>query len=58
MREKPAYWMYRQYALIMDKRNDKKAALKAVKTSLELAEKAGNKDYVIMNKASIAEWSK
>ncbi|MGB2165273.1 MAG: DUF2911 domain-containing protein, partial [Flavobacteriaceae bacterium] len=57
MREKPAYWMYRQYALILAKRNDKKAALKAVKTSLELAEKVGNKDYVIMNKASIAEWS-
>lgn len=58
MREKPVYWMYRQYALILAKRNDKKAALKAVKTSLDLAEKAGNKDYVIMNKASIAEWSK
>lgn len=58
MREKPAFWMYRQYALILAKRNDKKAALKAAKTSLELAEKAGNKDYVIMNKASIAEWSK
>ena len=36
----------------------KEAALKAVKTSLELAEKAGNKDYVIMNKASITEWNK
>jgi len=58
MREKPVYWMYRQYALILAKRNNKKAALKAVKTSLELAEKAGNKDYVIMNRASIAEWSK
>ena len=58
MRKKPAYWMYRQYALILAKRNHKKAALKAVKTSLDLAEKAGNKDYVIMNKASIAEWSK
>ena len=58
MREKPVYWMYRQYALILAKRNHKKAALKAVKTSLDLAEKAGNKDYVIMNKASIAEWSK
>ena len=57
MREKPAYWMYRQYALILAKRNDKKAALKAVKKSLALAEKAGNKDYVIMNKASIAAWS-
>ena len=58
MREKPAYWMYRQYALILAKRNDKNAALKAVKKSLALAEKAGNKDYVLMNKASIAEWSK
>ena len=57
MREKPAYWMYRQYALILAERNDKDAALKAVKKSLVLAEKAGNKDYVIMNKASIAEWS-
>ena len=50
--------MYRQYALILAKRNDKKAAPKAVKTSLELAQKAGNKDYVIMNKASINEWNK
>jgi hypothetical protein len=58
MREKPAFWMYRQYALILAKRNDKKAALKVAKTSLQLAEKAGNKDYVIMNKASIAEWIK
>ena len=58
MRKNPAYWMYRQYALILAKRNDKEAALKAVKTSLELAEKAGNKDYVIMNKASITEWNK
>lgn len=50
--------MYRQYALILAERNDKKAALKAVKLSLELAEKAGNKDYIIMNNASISEWSK
>lgn len=58
LREKPAFWMYRQYALILAERKDKKAALKAAKTSLDLAEKAGNKDYVIMNKASIAEWIK
>lgn len=58
MREKPAYWMYRQYALILAKRNYKDAALKAAKKSLALAEKGGNKDYVIMNKASIFEWSK
>ena len=58
MRKKPAYWMYRQYALILAERNDKKAALKAVKKSLELAKEAGNKDYIIMNNVSIAEWSK
>lgn len=57
MRKKPAYWMYRQYALILSELNDKKSAIKAVKKSLELAEKAGNKDYVIMNKSSISDWS-
>ena len=43
-----------QYADIV-RANDKKSALKAVKKSLELAEKAGNKDYVIMNKSSILD---
>jgi len=57
MNPSPAYWMYRQYALILNERNNKEGALKAAKRSLELAEKAGNKDYVIMNRASISEWS-
>jgi tetratricopeptide (TPR) repeat protein len=57
MNPSPAYWMYRQYALILKERNNKEGALKAAKRSLELAEKAGNKDYVIMNRASISEWS-
>jgi hypothetical protein len=30
----------------------------AIQKSNELATKAGNKDYIIMNNASIAEWSK
>ena len=58
LQKNPAYWMYRQYALILSKKMDKNKAIEAAKKSLELAEKAGNKDYVIMNKASIAEWSK
>lgn len=58
MRDKPAYWMHRQYALILSKNGDKKEAMNAAQRSLLLAEKAGNKDYVIMNKASIAEWNK
>ena len=58
MRDKPAYWMYRQYALILFKLGDKKAAMTAIQKSNELATKAGNKDYIIMNNASIAEWSK
>lgn len=57
MNPSPAYWMYRQYALILNERNNKEGALKAAKRSFELAEKAGNKDYVIMNRASISEWS-
>jgi hypothetical protein len=58
MRKEPAYWMYRQYALILAKQSNKAEAIKAAKKSLALAEKAGNKDYIIMNKRSIAEWSK
>jgi hypothetical protein len=50
--------MYRQYALILAKQSNKAEAIKAAKKSLALAEKAGNKDYIIMNNASIAEWSK
>ena len=57
MRKQPAFWMYRQYALILSKLRDKKAALTAFQKSNELAKKAGNKDYVIMNNSSIADLS-
>ena len=53
-----AYWMTRQKSLIQAKMGDKKGAIATAKTSLEVAEKAGNADYVKMNKESIAEWSK
>lgn len=51
------YWMYRQQALILAGLNELDAAVEAAKTSLELAEKAGNKDYVRLNTKSIEEWS-
>lgn len=55
-RKEPAYWYYRQQSLIYAKSGDKAGAIKAAKKSLELAEKAGNADYVKMNKDSLTEW--
>ena len=57
MNDEP-YWYYRQQSLILAALNEKEAAVAAAKKSLERAEKAGNWDYVKMNKASIAEWTK
>ncbi len=51
-----AFWYHRQHSLILAKTGDKAGAVKAAKTSLELAEKAGNADYVKLNKDSLAEW--
>jgi len=53
-----AYWMSRQKSLIQADLGDKKGAIATAKKSLEVAEKAGNADYVKMNKESIAKWSK
>ena len=55
---KNAFWMMREKSLIHAAMGDKKGAIEAAKKSLEVAEKAGNADYVKMNKESIAEWSK
>ncbi len=52
-----AFWFYRQQSLILAKLGDKESAIKAAEKSVELAQKAGNEDYVRMNKASIKEWS-
>jgi hypothetical protein len=52
------YWMVRREALILADLNRKPEAIKAAQRSLALAREAGNKDYVRMNEASIAEWSK
>ncbi|MDC7998186.1 DUF2911 domain-containing protein [Gilvibacter sediminis] len=56
MRKDPAFWMYRQKSLIHAKMGDKQGAIAAAKTSLELAEKAGNKDYIALNQKSLKEW--
>lgn len=58
LREKEAYWVLRKQSLIEAKLGKTDDAIKTAKRSLELAEKAGNGDYVKMNKESIAEWSK
>lgn len=54
--EKPRFWFLRQQSLIHAKAGDKAGAIAAAKKSLEGAEKAGNADYVKMNKESLAEW--
>ncbi len=56
MREDTPFWYLRQQSLIYAKAGDKKGAIKAAKKSLELAKKAGNDDYVALNKASLDVW--
>ncbi|MGB0879620.1 MAG: DUF2911 domain-containing protein [Polaribacter sp.] len=54
--EDPKFWMVRQQSLIHAKAGKVETAIAAAKKSLELAEKAGNDDYIKMNKASLKEW--
>ncbi|WP_439151771.1 DUF2911 domain-containing protein [Winogradskyella sp.] len=56
MVENPRYWQLRQQSLLYAKMGDKKNAIATAKKSLEGAEKAGNADYVKMNKDSLKEW--
>lgn len=53
-----AWWMFREKSLIQAEMGDKKGAIATAQKSLAGAQKAGNADYVKMNKESIAEWSK
>lgn len=55
-KEDPKYWMLRQQSLIHAKAGKTATAIVAAKKSLELAEKAGNADYVKMNTDSLKEW--
>jgi tetratricopeptide (TPR) repeat protein len=52
------FYFLRQKSLIQAKLGDKKGAIETAKLSLAASEKAGNNDYVKMNKDSINEWSK
>ncbi|MHA6280975.1 DUF2911 domain-containing protein [Salinimicrobium sp. CAU 1759] len=51
-----AFWIIRRKALIEADMGKKKEAIATAKRSLASAEKAGNKDYVKMNKESLKEW--
>lgn len=52
------FYMLRQKSLIQAANGDKKGAVETAKKSLEASEKAGNEDYVKMNRNSILEWSR
>ena len=52
-----AWWMKREKALILAGLGKKKEAIAAATESMKGAEKAGNSNFVEMNKKSIAEWS-
>lgn len=56
--DNPMFWQVRRKALILADLGKKTEAIKAAKMSMELAQKAGNDDYVRMNEKSIKEWSK
>ncbi|MGB0260688.1 MAG: DUF2911 domain-containing protein [Flavobacteriaceae bacterium] len=51
-----AFWYHRQKSLIHYKSGEKEAAVAAAQTSLELAQKAGNQNYVRINQAQLEEW--
>ncbi|HLW63480.1 MAG TPA: DUF2911 domain-containing protein [Flavobacterium sp.] len=52
------FYMLRQKSLIQAANGDKQGAIETAKKSLSASEKAGNADYVKMNRNSILEWSK
>ncbi|MFV0249125.1 MAG: DUF2911 domain-containing protein [Tenacibaculum sp.] len=54
-KENPRFWYLRQQSLILAKAGDKKGAIKAAQASLTHAEKAGNANYVKMNKEFLAK---
>ncbi len=54
--ESPAFWQLRQQSLIYAAAGDKKGAIELAKKSLAASEKAGNANFVKMNKESLAKW--
>ncbi|WP_442266887.1 DUF2911 domain-containing protein [Tenacibaculum sp. ZS6-P6] len=55
-KDQPRFWYLRKQSLIHAKAGDKKGAIKAAKASLMHAEKAGNADYIKLNKDSLKKW--
>ncbi len=55
-KDNPRFWYLRQQSLIHAKAGKKKSAIAAAKASLAGAEKAGNDNYIKMNKDSLKEW--
>ncbi len=55
-KDQPRFWMLRRQSLIHAEAGNKTGAIAAAKASLVHAEKAGNADYVKMNKDSLKEW--
>ncbi len=55
-KDQPRFWFLRKQSLIHAKAGNKKGAIKAAKASLMHAEKAGNADYIKLNKDSLKEW--
>jgi len=55
--DNPRFWQVRRKALILADMGKKAEAIAVAKQSLDLATKAGNKDYIRMNEKSISEWS-
>lgn len=51
------FYFTRLKSQIQAKMGDKKGAVETAKKSLEMAEKAGNQDYIKMNKDAILQWS-
>jgi len=56
--DKPKFWQVRKESLILADLGRIPEAVKAANKSLQLAEAAGNADYVKLNKESIGVWSK
>ncbi|MDT8415328.1 MAG: DUF2911 domain-containing protein [Flavobacteriaceae bacterium] len=50
------FWVFRLKSQIQAELGDFKGAIATAQKSLELSEKAGNKDYVKLNKDAIAAW--
>ncbi len=53
-----AFWMLKVQAEIEAQMGNNFDAIQTAKKSIELAEKAGNNQYIEFNKANIAKWSK